>query len=165
MKVNTLKAFTLVELLVAMIITGIVVGITYQVYIMANRQFNSYKSGNEKLSQIIVFKGLLHTDFFQSSSVSKSLEKGIEVVYSDKKILYEWNDKYLLRNDNGLRDTFFINIRSSEMKFHNFIQMKTNGLLDELVLVFEETGSEHSFCFFKKYSADVLMLSDNLENQ
>ena len=152
-----LKAFSLIELLVALVIGGIVIGIACKMYLIANQQFRQYKKGTEKTAQEVVLKGLLHTDFFQSISVIRKSENSIEAEFSDKTINYQWSPDFVVRTDNSIKDTFFIPVDSVRMKFQNNQQDQSDELVDQLVIVSKEAEQEQEFCFFKEYSADVLM--------
>lgn len=155
-----LKAFTLTELLVAMVVSAIVIAVAYQIYSIASMQFGEYKKVNDKISNEVVLKGLLNMDFFTSTAVLQRSENSIEIHKQDTLIEYAWNEFFVLRTKNNMRDTFFLEVESSELRFKNKAQ-KQGGLVDELELVSKDSGAERVFCFFKEYSADVLMRNEN----
>ena len=164
MKAKKIRAFTLVELLVVMVISGIVIAITYQIYFIANKQFMQYKKGNEKVTQEVILRGLLNNDFFQSESVIRKSENNIEMQLADEKINYEWRDEFIIRVTNASRDTFFLPVSLVELKFRNSSQDISAGLIDALKIISENGDEEKYFCFFKEYSADVLMQNTHERN-
>ena len=164
MKTKKIKAFTLIELLVAMVISAIVIAITYQIYFIASKQFVEYKKSNKKVTQEVVLKGLLNNDFFQSESVIRKSENSIEAQIPDRKINYEWINDYIIRTSNGSRDTFFMPVSSVELKFRNKAQELSDGLIDALRIISKNGEEEKDFCFFKEYSADVLMQNTHERN-
>ena len=156
-----LKAFTLIELLVAMVVSGIVIAVAYQVYLIATMQFSEYKRISDKVTSEVVLKGLLNSDFFMSESVIQRSENSIEVQRENKAIRYEWNERYVLRTTENMKDTFFLEVASAELMFNN--EKRQRGeLIDEMKLVSKESGQERIFCFFKHYSADVLLRNENV---
>ena len=155
--ITPFRAFSLIELLVALVISSIVIGIACKMYLVANQQFRQYKKGADQTTREVVFKGLLKADFFQSLAVVRKSERSIEARLVDKVINYEWNDKYVVRIGAGVKDTFFIPVTSTGLKFQNKEQGQSDELIDQMVIVSKEDGQEQDFCFFKEYSAEVLM--------
>ena len=146
----------MIELLVAMVVSGIVIAVAYQVYLIATQQFSEYKKINDKVTTLAVLKGLLNSDFFMCTTVIQRSESSIEVQMNEKLINYEWNDRYLLRTSDNIRDTFFLEVASADLLFGK--QQGGQGeLIDELKLISKEGDHEQIFCFYKQYSAEVLL--------
>lgn len=152
-----LKAFTLIELLIAMVVGGIVIGGAFEVYLFSSRQFLKYKASNEEITRIVMLDGILHSDFFNSTSVVRKSDNCMEMKSSDKVIDYRFERNFVLRSFIGVSDTFFLKVSVVQMQFKGKLQLEGERLIDELEIISKEGDEEKVFCFFKEYSADVLM--------
>lgn len=152
-----LKAFTLMELLVAMLISTIVVGISYQAYHIVYQQYMSYRKNNQLINNVFMLHTALQTDFMNAKFVNK---KEDAVVMKDKdgnKIIYFFDQNYILRNVNEMQDTFFVSANDMHLKFISEDQKATEGIIDEFYFTSLVAGEEEHFHFSKTYAADVLM--------
>lgn len=161
-RMRNLKAFTLMEMLVAMIIGGIVVGICYFCYDVIYKQYHQYKTMNEKIVEASVLNGVLGKDFLQAKFITKE-GNGISVVSKEPPIHYMFDQEYLVRKADETRDTFFVASFQLQLKFQNDVQDMEEGLVDELsfTTTFFEEKEESVFHFKKIYGADVLMEKEN----
>ncbi len=156
------KAFTLMELLVSMLISGIVISIIYLSYEIIYKQYEEYKKTNQKITQTLLLNTLLKTDFLQSHYILNK-EKGL--VFIDKEnhgIGYQFEELYVLRKVNEVQDTFFIAAKEISIKFQNEKQEVPLGLIDELIFDATILDEQEHFHYQKNYGADVLM-EENLQ--
>lgn len=152
-----LKAFTLLELLVAMAITGLVISIAGLVYNMLDKQFHSYRGMNEEISSVLAFNNRLVSDFTDASAIEKN-EEGILVKRNNKaQVQYTFKEKNVLRIEPDRTDTFHLMPENVEFYFQH--EVKEEGLIDELrfeAVILEEREAFH---FTKQYgiSAELNM--------
>jgi len=155
-----LKAFTILELMVTMIISSLVIGIIYTSYDFIGKQFISYKVVNEEITEAMTSNSLINRDINDAGYIQKTTG-GIHIIYKKEKSLnYIFEVQYVIREINNVRDTFSIPIFNVEMRLLNEKQLQTGGLIDELLLTTQVTGETQQFRFKKQYAADVLMELD-----
>ena len=158
--IRKIKAFTIIELVVVMILTSIIVGIVYSAYSIVGNQYTGYKKINTQNSRVALLSMLLNKDFSTSCFIKSGEDK---IFFYDKEnntITYEFWENCITRNSNAVTDTFFISSLNVEMKFLNQKQQFHNSLVDELnfeTAIFEE---QQLFHFKKKYAADILMKNE-----
>jgi prepilin-type N-terminal cleavage/methylation domain-containing protein len=144
-----LKAFTLLELLVAMAITGIVISISGLVYNMTGRQFSSYRETSRHISSVFALNSRIAADFNDASSIERD-EAGLRIERMKKSpVQYNFTTKAVLRTEVGRTDTLHIKTEHVQFKFRSEPQEK--GLVDELsfkAVVMEEQESLH---FIRQY--------------
>lgn len=157
---NKIKAFSILELIVVMLISMIVMGIAYQGYLLFHKQFLSFKKNADKIADLSLMDRLLHSDISDSRIVLKN-SKGIDCIYPDKTIIYEWEDTYALRKDAGLIDTF--HLTALEGITFTFLSKPANTfeMVDELVFIDKTKESQKVFHYLKKYGADIIINNPN----
>lgn len=152
---NKLKSFTIIELMVVMLISTLVMGIAYQGYMLFYKQFLSFKSSSERIAKVSLLDRLVSSDMSDCKVVIKR-SKGMDCVFNNKVIQYEWEENFVLRKQETLVDTFYLTTESVEF---NFLTLKANEgqLIDELV--FREISNERhkNFHYAKQYGADILV--------
>jgi prepilin-type N-terminal cleavage/methylation domain-containing protein len=151
------KAFTLMELLVSMLISGIVISIIYLSYEIIYKQYEGYKKTNKKITQALLVNTLLKTDFLKAHYILNK-EKGL--LFLDKQqnaIGYQFEEKYILRKANNVQDTFFLKAITIKQEFMNLKQEEPFGLVDNLFFEASILDELEQFHFQKTYGADVLM--------
>ena len=153
-----LKAFTLMELLIAMIIGGIVVGISYTAYSIIYKQFLNYKSMNGKINEASLLNTLMQHDFSNASFINASGEKEITFTFQpENKIVYRFDQDYIIRQTGETRDTFFVPAENIERRFQNEKISDYTALIDAVSFEATISGEKEFFNFGKQYASDVLM--------
>lgn len=151
-----LKAFTLVELLVTMLISSIVIGICYTSYQIVSKQFNDYKALNEKTVEVMLLNELIEKDFLQADSVMKD-NMNVVCFNNNNQITYNFNNNRILRKQTEVQDTFFIQSENVQLKFDDKIAENYQSLIDELSFEAKVIGEQEHFIYRKTYAADVLI--------
>ena len=157
MKLVTIHAFTLIELLIVMVISGILLGIAFLMFQITQHQFVKFEENGNSALVMDNFNRLFHhdletADFWQI--------QGQEVVCITKKntIYYNFNTNSIVRsfsNSSINSDTFSIVAKDLSCYFNR--QAISNGIVDEcsIKLLFgkEWIPRQH----VKKYSAQQLI--------
>src|SRR4051812_28675357 len=98
------RAFTIIEVTIAMLISAIVIGISYTVYSIISRSYNSFNHKNEAMAVVVRLDELLQKDFDRSAYISKDTT-GITFQGSNNVVNYNFNPDHIVRT--GLvTDTF-----------------------------------------------------------
>ena len=161
--IKKIKAFTIIELVVVMILTAIIVGIVYSAYSIVGNQYSSYKKISVQNSRVALLSMLLSKDFTTAHYIKNGNEELFFYDKEDNIIRYGFDENYITRSGNSITDTFPVNTLNIEMKFLNQEQIIPNGLVDELYfesLIFKK---QQLFHFKKQYGADVLMANETLQ--
>ena len=158
-----IRAFTIIELVVVMILSSIIIGIIYSAYQIVNSQYGNYIKANKQITSEAVLTMLLNKDFAAAHFIKKEGERIFFFDIENKVKSYHFGDDFIVRNSNAVVDTFFIRALNIETLFLNQSPHFYNGLIDELY--FESaTFGERIFRFKKLYAADVLM-GNELESE
>jgi prepilin-type N-terminal cleavage/methylation domain-containing protein len=140
---NKLKAFTLLELLIGMIVSGIVMSAIFAALNIVHRQQLSYEKTSEKNRQLSFFLSTFNTDFAESRNMNCPGEN--EVIFSSpsKNITYDFHSLYALRKSEET-DTFFVSV--PELKALKNSEVVGEGLpADELQLSIEISDKKELF--------------------
>jgi len=152
-----IRAFTIIELVVVMVISGIAISIAGLSYDIINMQMLNYETTSARLLSTIQFNHLLKTDFIQAKKVIK--EQGSLKFVSENKneISYYFDEDNIIRRMAYLADTFQLSVFNVKQQLINEVQKNDGDLVDELS--FQLTNLEHTqyFHYYKTYGADVLM--------
>jgi prepilin-type N-terminal cleavage/methylation domain-containing protein len=149
-----LKAFTLIELIIGMIIGSIVVGSCYTGYSFVLKQYYNYKQTKDTINEAMLLHTLISTDFNNARILSYK-ENNLQVALDSVNIMYSFEDSFILRKESDVIDTFYLQPKAIHFSF-----LKENDLgniIDELffeVTIFDETKKFH---YSKQYSSDILM--------
>jgi type II secretory pathway pseudopilin PulG len=158
-----IKAYSLIELMVGMVLSTFIIAVAYQGYLLFSRQLISFKLNSEQNANFSSMDRLLFSDFMNSEVVRK--EKDIVVcMLKDKIVRYQWSHQNLLRNQGTLTDTFQLDIINLRFGMDNR-KVAQSGLIDEIVVegIFKQDSV--LLHYKKQYGADVFVNSNNsLEN-
>jgi len=149
-----IRAFTLMELLVGMIISSLVIAFGYGTYSLIYKQYLSYKTVKMEIVNIAQLNSVLNHDFATAEMISFNEHK----LNIDRKnsfpLVYNFNDSIILRIDNELTDTFKIvpgNIVT------NFVFKEQNTAITNFSFEAKVLNEIEYFTFTKNYSAEILM--------
>jgi hypothetical protein len=99
-----IKAFTLLEIIIALMLTFFIIGILYLSYNLMERQFrNEYE---KQLSTLVILKSGLEMDFFYADTIFA--EQGQLLVFRNgKETSYQFNNDAILKKVEPTSDTLF----------------------------------------------------------
>jgi prepilin-type N-terminal cleavage/methylation domain-containing protein len=154
-----IKAYSLVELMVVMVIGTITIAVAYQGYLLFYQQFLSFKTVVNHNAELSLFDALLDSDIKDSKEVKKRAS-GIVCRYKEREVLYNWSDNYVTRKQELVTDTFYFKISNLKLMF-NSKDAQDNELIDELSFEKNDIKEEVTPFIYKKwYGADVLINSE-----
>jgi hypothetical protein len=144
------------EVTVAMLITSLVIGITYTVYTIVVKSFSIYQVKNNNMASLIRLDELLKNDFYIANDISKT-QNGISIKNKDKVITYEIDPRFIVRTA-GMIDTFKFAVQENTSTFEGAIVPGTNideeqNRIDDyqLILLFED--KKINYHYHKQYSS------------
>ena len=109
MKVS-LRAFTILEMLINIAIMSIIVGMVYYIYTSFSKQVSFYQSDVEEKNSVSNFCLQIKTDFFKADKIIGN-KNSFEVIMYDtsKTVNYEVENDFLYRIQNQIIDSLRIN--------------------------------------------------------
>lgn len=158
------KAFTIMEVTVAMLLTAIVIAITYTVYSIVARSYGEYGTKNNNRAVLIRLDELLRKDFEKAETINKT-ETGLTCSKRDGMVTYEFRPDGVVRSS-GITDTFKVSIAAVDLLFeHALVGARAlsgeDTRIDELRLdiLFEKNNIDYSY--HKQYSSENLIQRKN----
>ncbi len=154
---NSLKAFTVMELLVGMTLTAILLQLGFYAFQLVQKQFQQKKRISEKLEQIQFFESSLFHDKLQSFQIeAKELE--LNFTKEHHSVTYSFQTGFVIRYHSGFPnvvDTFWI---QADIK-NTFFQKEplSHSLIDQYIIDFELFGQAYQIVHSKNYSAADLI--------
>jgi prepilin-type N-terminal cleavage/methylation domain-containing protein len=141
------RAFTLLELLVGMILSGIVLTATFSAYRIVTRQYEVYRDKSESVSELSFFVSQIQADFSGATTIIRVSENKISLKSEKRTIEYDFSAKYVFRNDFSRTDTFSISVPEIETYSKSEKTNSDNQEADELHLKinFEDRKIEKLF--------------------
>jgi len=106
---NKLKAYTISELTIALVVTGIVISIAGSVLFLIKKQYDNYEEKNRTTYQLNLVEYLLKKDFEKADSIFWKEEK-LTLFQDIDKIKYTLEEEYIIRNQEIVSDTFFFQV-------------------------------------------------------
>ena len=146
------KAFTLFELLIGMVISSIVIASSYFVYNLIYKKYLDYKEIRLNLVNFASFNAELENNFYHSKSI-KMNDKELSFVFDNKTIYFDFLDSIIIRTDSQVLDTFRISVENFE-----FVE-NTEGLVSFVQFNSRLFDENFDLYFIKKYCAEELINS------
>jgi prepilin-type N-terminal cleavage/methylation domain-containing protein len=144
-----LKAFTLLELLVGMIVSGIVLTATFSAYKIVTGQYQAYRNRSASVSELSFFVSQMHSDFSNSSRVVRRSGDNIQLKSEKGLIEYYFTEKYILRNDLLRIDTFKVSVTGIETLWKAEKVNSEEETIDELHIQINYEGKHEEKIYLK----------------
>lgn len=147
------------ELTIAMLLSAIVISITYTAYTIINKTFFSFVTKNSELAELSNLDNLIKRDFLKSDHVVKDT-MGLTFEIDSQYIHYRFYPDYTIRAS-AIQDTFRFKTMNILLSFEGNEQSKTTTGNDSLVdaLSFRVVAQRDSvdFAYRKQYSSTTLL--------
>lgn len=139
-----LKAFTLMELLVVMVISSLVIMLTYQLITFFYKEYYSYKDVNNVYYYWNKLEDDIAEDVFKSKKVEMKSNSFL-ITTSDQEI------EYVFESDQVLRITGFEDVYPIEEVYFEFGLLESSKLVDEITCNLSLNELEYQFRIKKHY--------------
>lgn len=117
MKQPKLNAFTILEVTVTMLVSGILIGMTYTIYVIVSRSFTSFRQKNDKISVVVNLDHVLARDFDLADTILKDTD-GILVKKPAGNIKYAFYPDFITR-ESVKTDTFKVQCTAVTTSFED----------------------------------------------
>jgi prepilin-type N-terminal cleavage/methylation domain-containing protein len=141
------KAFSFLEVLVAIVISGIVISTVYSVYVFTYKQYFKYSVIKTNMRNYVEFTSTLNTDFENAKKVLKNSDYEIEMQLNERLINYQFNNDYVLRTVNLKSDTFLLATENMQITVLNefgnepLISYLKLGVKDNVLAFYKDYGA------------------------
>ena len=157
---KTVRAFTILEVTITMLIAGLLIGLTYTSFTIVSRSYHAFKDKNDRMAVLVSLDHVLARDFDRADIILKEPD-GISVKNNTQLIKYIFNTDYVTRISTKT-DTFKVQPIEMKTAFENMPITEVQALeeqnrLDELdfTLVFQDRKIPYHY--HKQYSSDNLI--------
>ena len=141
------KAFSFLEIMVAIIISGVVMSTAYSVYIFVNKQYIKLNTIKADVRDYFEFSSTVSRDFELAKKVVKTNDYSISMEQTDKTINYQFEGEYVLRTIHFQTDTFFFSAR--DILINTIAEFKEEQVVDFVKIKVKD----NDFSFYKNYGA------------
>ena len=150
-----LKAFSLLEIMIGIILSGFVVSAIYSGYVFTYQQFYKFSSIKTEIRNYFELSEVLNREFENAKKVIKKSSNEIQIELIDKTINYSFNDIYILRTVVEQTDTFFFAVTA--VKINTLNELMQEPIVDYMVLTIGEEEKVKSLSCYKNYGAITLI--------
>jgi type II secretory pathway pseudopilin PulG len=144
---KTIPAFTLLELLVGMIVSGLVLAATFSAYRIVTRQYAQYCKTTESTVGLSGFLSQLERDVANATEAYALFENAVQLVHATRTVDYRFSENYVLRSSAAHIDTFHVSVPA----IHTFRKTEKasgeNLRIDELRVVLRIDGKKEEKLF------------------
>jgi len=161
---NKVKAFTIIEVTISMMIAAIVIGIAYTAYTIINKSYLSYNTKHEEIAVLLRLNELMTKDFDHADIVEKS-DSGLTIKMGINVINYVLAPNYIVRTS-GIADTFKVKTQQISTSFaaQPLTEVGTDeeqNRVDELDMIVVYENKMFPYHYFKQYSSANLFQRKN----
>jgi Tfp pilus assembly protein PilE len=151
-----LKSFTIVELCVTLLISGVVIGIAYYAYSLFLYQYKKQEAKSALIREYLLFQKAIRTDIDQAEDITDSIAYLTFRKLSNETAKYNFANDFIYRNTLSATDSF--RIKKTEYYFSTVTE--TSDLVNEIHIVFDLKPEKLRADFKKIYSAQQIMEHD-----
>jgi prepilin-type N-terminal cleavage/methylation domain-containing protein len=159
-----IRAFTLIELVVAMLISSIVVIVAFTGYEIIAGQYVDYRKKSDEITKSFLLNSLLAKDFLNSELILLNPNGDILFKFNNApEVDYQFKEAYIIRIfANSLQDTFFIPSQNIVKRFQGDSLTGNQALIDNLSFSAKVLDEKVYYQFGKEYGAGILMEAENI---
>jgi len=146
-----LKAFSFLEVLFSIVISGIIISTAYSIYVYTYQRFYRFTEIKTEIRDYFEFNATLNRELETSKKIIQLNQDELEVQLVDKTIIYAFQADYVLRTLESSTDTFFFPVSTIDISVIN--ELSEELLVDYIELEAVDDGGTKSFSFYKDYGA------------
>ena len=162
MSSHKVKAFTIMEVVITMMISAILMVMICLIYLVISSSYSVFKGKNEDLNTINTLDELLKKDFREGRYISGD-QNTMTVTREKDSVTYQWDKAYVTRTNAGVVDTFKVNTAEKSVSFEQHPPESTNNTLntiDELQLDLVYKRDTLHYHYQADYSSSDLLNQD-----
>jgi type II secretory pathway pseudopilin PulG len=154
---KNLKAFTLLEVSLGMVLMSFVIGFAYSALSIIQQNAHNHGTVQMQLLELNRFYALFKRDFDDSKEARLSTQT-VDILKPDgRTIRYVFDELEPLRIDGAAADTFRFETEEMACLFNREPQFLNGQLIDEFRLTAYVEEEPYYYHFHKSYAADLLL--------
>lgn len=153
---NYIKAFSIVEVMVSMVITAIIVGLIFGIFTIVSEQILSFKKENEQTSDFNRLSYSLNKAVFDSEKMIARTNGVYFQTYDGDTISYQKEEEYLIRKAQTFTDTFKLQL--NEIRVDSVFNASKSKVFQKLELDLLINENTVPLRFYKPIYANQLIL-------
>lgn len=152
---NSYRAFSFMETIISMVISGIVVGLLFLIFSILTERMLDFKIQNQEIADLNRFTFSVNKDIFDNNVFTVEDTTLNFISYSGSKTEYHLSTDYVIRNSKTFTDTFKIH---SGRFFMDSLKSRSGKLIFcKLQLDATVNESQVKLNFYKQIYADQLL--------
>lgn len=157
-----LKAFTILELIVAMAISSLLIGMCFIAYQIIIVQFSNYKTNNQRIQDMTLCNYLLTRDVSSANTISQPQQGIFEFESHNEVLTYAFETDYIVRTNEGGADTFYLKPLDLETKqLRLFNRTGLQDLVTDIQVSLSQEQETFNLHFHKEYSPHILINAED----
>ena len=156
-----LKAFTMIELMVAMIVSSIVIGIALTIYMNLNQYYLDFKEKGKMDSELLMLVSTFRSDMDKSYEVHGDNSDLTLVFEAGKTINYSFEGNCVIRTKSEVTDTFYNKVQEIEVNYLD----NENKYVNDILINIKQGEFVFPLHITKEYSRDLLFYIDPINNE
>jgi hypothetical protein len=157
-----IKAFTIMELLVSMTLTGILVVFSFMGYNQIQKLFVNYTVQNKFITDYNQLNKVLYILTNKADKIEKTSEDCISFNSDSVTTILQITDKNMLLKFKSHTDTFYLIAKKQDYQFLKFNTESTSNLIEKFDYQVFFQNQKFNVSFHKQYDA-ASILTKNLE--
>lgn len=153
-----ISAFSIVEVLVSMAITGIIIGIIFTVFTIVSEQLLNFKEQNQYISDYNRFLYAVNKDIFESEEMISTENGFIFKKYNGDEVMFEKQDSVFLRKAQTFVDTFQFKV--SVLSFDTLRNNSKNKVFQRVSVTIQVNKVEQQLRFYKPIYTNQLIRNE-----
>lgn len=147
-----IKAFTILEALISLLLIGIVIGIMYSLFNLLGKQLTKLQQENTEVTEYNMFNSTILTDIEKATSFNYYKESLELKFYDETNVLYEIKPRNILRRNTENTDTFELKVLNSQ-----FFTVEKNDGYETLALSIKVLNDTvYANYFLKKNLSEII---------
>lgn len=153
-----ISAFSIVEVLVSMAITGIIIGIIFTVFTIVSEQLLNFKEQNQYISDYNRFSYAVNKDIFESEEMISTENGFIFKKYNGDEVMFEKQDSIFLRKAQIFVDTFQFEV--SVLRFDTLRNNSKSKIFQRVSVTMQVNKVEQQLRFYKPIYTNQLIRNE-----
>jgi len=112
-----IKAFTIIEVLITMVLSGIVVSAAIYVFLTFNSLLSKTGKKNMQNLEIISLHHIMKMDFIKADEIREEYSSIFISFNESEKVYYDFEENYVVRDAIATQDTFKISVNDIKIYF------------------------------------------------
>lgn len=151
----TIKAFSVMEAVIGMVVTAVVIGIAYVLFSIVSERMENFRIQNLVIGDVNRFTYSVNKDIFESETLVQKENELIFKLISDSIITYSINENYIIRKNNTFVDTFNFSIQ--DVKFDTIRDANKQNVFQRVDVNVNSNAEKIRFKFFKRIYPNQLI--------